>query len=216
MIFLSVFIMAGSCQSNSDSTTTEIAITSKEMKPTAEKKNLDNLSTAYFASGCFWCVEAIYESIKGVEEAVSGYSGGTEKNPTYHNMGSHAEVVKVYYDSSVVDFPTLVKAYYGSQDPTTYGQAPDFGSHYRSIIFYQNETEKQLAQKQKDSLNTSGKYSKPVVTEIQKFEVFYKAEDYHQNYEKLNPNQPYVKSVSIPRLRKFQKKFAKIVKDDAH
>jgi peptide-methionine (S)-S-oxide reductase len=174
--------------------------------------NPEGLSTAYFASGCFWCVEAIYESVKGVSEAVSGYSGGVEENPTYHNLGTHTETVKVLYDSSIIDFPTLIKVYYGSQDATTIGQSPDFGAHYRSVIFYQNVTEQQLAQKHKTRLGELNQYIKPIVTEIKEFEVFYEAEAYHQNYERLNPEQSYVKGVSIPRLNKFKEKFPELLK----
>ncbi len=178
---------------------------------------LNDLSTAYFASGCFWCVEAIYESVKGVEEAVSGYAGGKEQNPTYQQIGAgktgHSETVKVYYNPSVVSFKTLVKVYYGSQDPTTVnGQHPDYGSQYRSIIFYQNEEEKKIAETYKSELEVSGKYKKPIATEIVPFIKFWKAEEYHQNYEKLNPNNPYVLGVSIPRLKKFQTKYPELLK----
>lgn len=178
---------------------------------------LDKLSTAYFASGCFWCVEAIYESVKGVEEAISGYAGGKEQNPTYKQIGTgrtgHSETVKVYYDPNVVSFKTLVKVYYGSQDPTTVnGQSPDFGTQYRSIIFYQNEEEKEIAETFKNALIDVGKYDKPIATEIIPFKKFWKAEDYHQNYEKLNPNNPYVRGVSIPRLKKFQAKYPALLK----
>ena len=198
---LSISVFIGSCQSkkNQESTTKN----SSELRPS---------SYAYFSSGCFWCVEAIFERVEGVTEAVSGYSGGTEKNPTYQNLGSHAETVMIQYDSNVVDFPTLLKVYYGSQNPTTIGQKPDFGSHYRSIIFYQNNIEKQFAENYKAMLDDSKKYDNPVITEVMAFEKFWKAEEYHQNYEKLHPNETYVKSVSIPRLQKFQRLFPKLLK----
>ncbi|MEO9475671.1 MAG: peptide-methionine (S)-S-oxide reductase MsrA [Cyclobacteriaceae bacterium] len=183
------------------------------------KAELQNLETAYFASGCFWCVEAIYESVTGVQEAVSGYSGGKEKNPSYRQVAGgqtgHAEAVKVYYDPEVVSFKTLVKVYYGSQNPTTVnGQAPDFGLQYRSIIFYQNEQEKMIAEGYRDSLDASGTYSDPVATEILSFEKFWEAEEYHQDYEKRNPYQPYVRSVSVPRLKRFQAKFPELIKEE--
>jgi peptide-methionine (S)-S-oxide reductase len=180
----------------------------------AAPKNLDGLAKAYFASGCFWCVEAVYESVRGVEEVVSGYSGGEEPNPTYHQVGSgntgHAEAVEVYYDPNVVSFATLVEVFYGSQDPTTVGQKPDYGSQYRSIIFYTTDEEKGIAEavKADAQLTTPGK----VVTEILPFEKFWIAEEYHQDYEKLNPNQPYVVGVSIPRLNKFKQKHPELVK----
>ena len=178
---------------------------------------LDKLSTAYFASGCFWCVEAIFESVKGVEEAVSGYAGGKEQNPTYQQVGAgktgHTETVKVYYDPNVVSYLTLIKVYYGSHDPTTVnGQHPDYGTQYRSVIFYQNEEEKGLAEAYKAGIMGSGRFDKPVATEIVPFVKFWVAEDYHQNYEKLNPNNPYVLGVSVPRLKKFQAKYPELLK----
>ena len=183
----------------------------------ASPNQLDKLSVAYFASGCFWCVEAIFESVKGVEEAESGYSGGTQKKPTYRQVSagqtSHTEAVKVYYDPKVVSYETLIKVYYGSHDPTTVnGQSPDFGIQYRSMIFYQNDTEKLIAISFKDSLDQSGVYDQPIATEIVPYNEFWMAEDYHQDFEKKNPNQPYVRSVSIPRLKKFQAKFPELIK----
>jgi peptide-methionine (S)-S-oxide reductase len=182
-------------------------------------EELQGLQTAYFASGCFWCVEAVYESVEGVKEAVSGYSGGKEQNPTYYQVGSgqtgHAEAVEVFYDPAVVSFKTLVKVFYGSHNPTTVnGQAPDFGTQYRSIIFYQNEEEKAIATAFKDSLDNSGTYDKPIATEILKFKKFWKAEEYHQDYEKRNPNESYVRNVSVPRLRRFQAKYPELLKKD--
>lgn len=182
---------------------------------TEEKKELrEGLSKAYFASGCFWCVEIIYENVKGVEEAVSGYSGGHTKNPTYRQVGSgttgHAEAVEIHYDPDVVSYETLVKVYYGSQDATTVGQRPDYGSAYRSMIYYQNEEEKAIAEKWKSKV--AGDYNDPIVTEIVPFEIFWDAEDYHQDYERKNPNQPYVVGVSIPRLKRFQAKFPELLK----
>ncbi len=180
-----------------------------------EEAAIKGKATAYFASGCFWCVEAVYESLKGVDEAISGYSGGTKANPTYEEVGrhttGHAEAVMVIYDPAIISFETLVKVFYGSQDPTTIGQAPDFGDSYRSIIFYQTDQEKQIAEKAKAEVQKLNK--KPVVTEITKFEKFWPAEKYHQNYEKLNPNQPYVKAVSIPRLNRFKAKFPELLKE---
>ena len=123
--------------------------------------------------------------------------------------------MKVYYDPAVVDFKTLVDVYYGSQDRTQVnGQGPDHGSAYRSIIFYTNDEEKRIAEAAKKALGESGKYDKPIATEIKAFEAFYDAEDYHQDYERLNPNQPYVRSVSIPRLNRFKAKFPQLLKEN--
>ena len=177
----------------------------------------DKYAKAYFASGCFWCVEAIFESVEGVIEVYSGYSGGTEKNPTYDAVGrgltSHAETVEVIYNPDVVSYATLLEVYYGSHDPTTVdGQSPDFGRQYRSMILYTNESEKRQALEFKNKLDKSGLYSAPIATEIVAFVKFWRAEKYHQDYEKLNPSNPYVQKVSIPRLNRFKKKFPQLLK----
>lgn len=171
---------------------------------------------AYFASGCFWCVEAIFESVEGVTEAVSGYAGGFTKNPTYQSIGTgrtgHAESVAVYYDPEIVSFQTLVDVFFGSHDPTTVnGQHPDYGTQYRSIAFYSNNSEKQIIENTIAKLNKE-MYQGKIATEVKKMDVFYKAEDYHQDYEKRNPNNAYVRNVSIPRLNRFKKKFPNILK----
>lgn len=177
------------------------------------------LKIAYFASGCFWCVEAIFESVKGVDEVVSGYAGGSEKNPTYNQVAagrtSHAEAVKVFYDPNKVSFLQLLDAYYGSHDPTALNyQGPDYGSQYRSIAFYQNETEKSLINEYIKALEASGVYKKPIVTEVLPFTIFYEAEEYHQDFERKNPNNRYILNVSIPRLKRFQRLFPELLKEN--
>ncbi len=179
---------------------------------------LEGLQHAYFASGCFWCVEAIYESVKGVEEVYNGYSGGHSKNPTYpeSNTGltGHAEAVHVVYDSTKVSFKDLVDVYYGSQDiEQVNGQGPDRGSQYRSIIFYQTEAQKNTIDEKINQLTQQG-YK--VASEIMSFEKFWMGEDYHQNYERLHPNQGYIVRVSIPRLQHFQKQFPHLLKKQHH
>ncbi|MEP3839013.1 MAG: peptide-methionine (S)-S-oxide reductase MsrA [Algibacter sp.] len=175
---------------------------------------------AYFASGCFWCVEAIYESVKGVEESISGYSGGHTNNPTYalSNTGKtgHAEAVEIIYDPKVVNFETLVDVYFASQNVTQVnGQGNDRGSQYRSIIFYQNETQKQIILKKKEAL--AKKLNVKIAAEVYPFQKFWIAEDYHQDYERLHPNNSYIRNVSIPRLNRFKAKFPKaFLKDHAH
>jgi peptide-methionine (S)-S-oxide reductase len=186
---------------------------------TIQKKSIEGLNKAYFASGCFWCVEAVFESVVGVEEAVSGYAGGHTDNPTYRSIGTgttgHAESVEVYYDPDIVSYATLLKVFYGSHNPTTVeGQAPDYGSQYRSIIFYQNESEKQLAEQAKQRVADSGEYDEPIATEISELKKFYPAEDYHQDYERLHPNESYVRNVSVPRLNRFKKKFPDLLKKE--
>ena len=175
---------------------------------------------AYFASGCFWCVEAVFESVRGVEEAVSGYAGGHTKNPTYQTIGTgrtgHSETVAVYYNSKKVSFKTLVDVFYGSHDPTTVnGQHPDYGSQYRSIAFYSNDTEKKIIENAIAKLNKEV-YKGKIVTEVTKHTKFYEAEEYHQDFERRNPNQGYVKAVSVPRLNKFKKRFPELLKSGEH
>ena len=177
-------------------------------------------SVAYFASGCFWCVEAIFESVIGVEEAVSGYAGGKTLNPTYDKIGTgktgHSETVAVYYNPKKVSFKTLVAVFFGSHNPTTVnGQHPDYGSQYRSIAFYSNSNEKKIIEDAIIKLNAEV-YKEKIVTEVTAFTTFYKAEAYHQDFERRNPNQGYVKAVSVPRLNKFKKKFPKLLKTDKH
>ncbi len=184
------------------------------MNDTAKYGTLD---TAYFASGCFWCVEAIYESLRGVKDAVSGYSGGQTKNPTYEEVGTnqtgHAEAVQVLYDPKIISYNTLLKVYFASGDPTQVnGQGPDRGSSYRSIIFYRNTVEQNEATAYKEELDKSGKYSRPIAVSVEPYTVFYKAEEYHQNYEKLHPENPYVQNVSIPRLHNMEKQFPELLK----
>ncbi|QTD37660.1 peptide-methionine (S)-S-oxide reductase MsrA [Polaribacter batillariae] len=179
----------------------------------------ENTKVAYFASGCFWCVEAIFESVNGVEEAVSGYAGGNTLNPTYEKIGTgktgHAETVAVYYNPKKVSFETLVKVFFGSHDPTTVnGQHPDYGTQYRSIAFYKTAQEKQTIEKILKTLNNKV-YNGKIATEVTKLKRFYRAEDYHQDFEKRNPNQSYVKAVSIPRLNRFKKKFPELLKKES-
>ncbi|NER10777.1 peptide-methionine (S)-S-oxide reductase [Muriicola jejuensis] len=182
---------------------------------------LQQYETAYFASGCFWCVEAIFESVKGVKEAVSGYAGGTEENPTYEQVSygrtTHAEAVEVYYDPEKVSFFELVQVFYGSHDPTTLNrQGPDRGAQYRSIAFYKNEEERKIIEAYQKALDEKGVYGRPIVTEIKPFTTFWKAEEYHQDYERRHPNDSYIRNVSIPRLNRFKENFPKFLKPESH
>ena len=175
--------------------------------------------TAYFASGCFWCVEAVYESVKGVHESISGYAGGHTKNPTYEESNTgrtgHAEAVEIIYDPSVVDFATLVDVYFGSQDPTQVnGQGPDRGSQYRSIIFFKNEAEKKIIEEKKAAL--AKELNAEIAAEVKHFEKFWIGEEYHQNFERLHQNHGYIRNVSIPRLNRFKKKFPELLKEEQH
>ena len=172
---------------------------------------------AYFASGCFWCVEAIYESVYGVEEVISGYAGGHTENPTYESSNTgktgHAEAVEVIYNPQKISFSSLVDVYFSSQNPTQVnGQGPDNGSQYRSIIFYQNKEQKQTIEAKKDAL--AKKLNASIAAEIYPFTKFWKAEDYHQNYEKLHPDNQYIQNVSIPRLNKFKAKLPELLNEN--
>jgi peptide-methionine (S)-S-oxide reductase len=185
------------------------------------QQDLDGYATAYFASGCFWCVEAIFESVKGVKEVVSGYAGGTEENPTYEDVSygrtHHAESVKIYYDPEKISFFELVQVFFGSHDPTSLNrQGPDRGAQYRSIAFYQNEQEKKIIESYIRALEENKVYDRPIVTEVKQFTTFYDAEDYHQDYEKRNPNNPYIQNVSIPRLNRFKQNFPQYLKAEPH
>lgn len=205
------------CLAASNGKKSETTLNEKEVKNYIPSKDTE---VAYFASGCFWCVEAIFESVEGVEEAVSGYAGGFTKNPTYSSIGTgktgHAETVAVYYNPKKVSFETLLTVFFGSHDPTTVnGQHPDYGTQYRSIAFYTNDEEKKLIEAKIAKLNADV-YGGKIATEVSKLEKFYKAEEYHQDFEKRNPNQPYVKAVSIPRLNRFKDKYPELLKKESH
>jgi peptide-methionine (S)-S-oxide reductase len=189
----------------------------KQVQAKKPQKDLSKYSKVTFASGCFWCVEAAFESVKGVEEAVSGYAGGKEPNPTYEQVSAHktghAETIQVYYDSSIVSYATLLKVYFASQDPTQVnGQGPDQGAPYRSIIFYLTPSEKMQAEKYIGEIQKS--YSLPIAAQVVPFEKFWEAEDYHQDYIVHNPAVPYVIMESIPRIKRFQKQFPELIKPD--
>ncbi len=207
-LFAIVLTILFSCQNKAQNNQNQKITDAKPVEVSLK----DGKARAYFSSGCFWCVEAVYESIKGVDEAISGYSGGHTKNPTYEDsntgMTGHAESVEVIYDPKVVSFETLVDAYFASQNPTQVnGQGPDNGSQYRSIIFYQNDEQKQIILKKKAAL--SKKLNAKIAAEVYPFQKFWVAEDYHQNYERLHPNQSYIRSVSIPRINRFKANFPK-------
>jgi len=179
----------------------------------------DGFKRAYFASGCFWCVEAIYESLIGVEESISGYSGGHTKNPTYESSNTgktgHAEAVEIIYNPNVISFKMLVDVYFESQNISQVnGQGNDRGSQYRSIIFYQNMEEKNIIANKIKALYKENPDRK-VAAEVMPFQKFWIAEKYHQDYEQLHPNNSYIQNVSIPRLKRFQNKFPELLKENS-
>lgn len=182
------------------------------LKKTNKMDNTTQFDIATFGAGCFWCVEAQLQQLEGVKSVASGYSGGHVKNPTYKEVCAgttgHAEVVQVVYDTHKLSYAELLQAFWTSHDPTTMNrQGNDVGTQYRSAIFYHNEKQREQALHYKDELNKSKAYNAPVVTEISPFTVFYKAEDYHQNYYNQNGSQPYCAYVIQPKLDKFKKVF---------
>ncbi|MDF9795634.1 peptide-methionine (S)-S-oxide reductase [Catalinimonas alkaloidigena] len=176
-----------------------------------ETKNND-MDIATFGNGCFWCTEAIFQNLNGVEKVVSGYSGGHVDNPTYKQVCSgttgHAEVIQITYDPAIISYDELLEVFWKTHDPTTPNrQGNDIGPQYRSAVFYHNEEQREKAEKYKQELNEAGAYDNPIVTEITAFEKFYPAEDYHQNYFNQNGSQPYCSFVIRPKVEKFEKVF---------
>lgn len=174
--------------------------------------------TATFGNGCFWCTEAVFQQLKGVSKVTSGYSGGHVENPTYEEVcgkaTGHAEAIQIVFDPAVISFDELLEVFWQTHDPTTLNrQGNDVGPQYRSVVFYHNTTQKEKAEKYKAELDKSGAFANPVVTAIEPFKNFYAAEDYHQNYYKLNGKAPYCYFVIKPKLEKFEKVFKSKLKE---
>ena len=194
-----------------------IGACAEQNKPTEKTKMIESTingatDTATFGAGCFWCVEAVFQEMKGVIKVTSGYSGGSVKNPAYREVCNgttgHAEVCQIIYNPKEVTYKELLEAFWQTHDPTTLNrQGNDAGTQYRSVIFYHNEVQKQLAEKYKDELNKSGAFEKPIVTAIDPLTNFYAAEDYHQNYYDQNGDAPYCQYVIKPKVDKFRKVF---------
>lgn len=175
-------------------------------------KKTSNIETITLGGGCYWCVEAVYENLNGVKSVVSGFSGGKTANPTYEEVTTgttgHAEVVQITYDNTITDINEIYKVFFTVHDPTTLNrQGADIGTQYRSVIFYKNEEQKKAAQSIINELNKAKVYNSPIVTKVEPFTKFYKADDYHQNYYANNKNQPYCKMVIQPKIEKFEKVF---------
>ena len=204
--FLSNSIFISCAQNNTDIGVNSI----KEKEPTLKSTN--KMDTATFGAGCFWCVEAQFQLLDGVVSVTSGFSGGTLKNPTYKEVCTgttgHAEVVQIVYDPSKISYDELLAAFWQTHDPTQLNrQGNDVGTQYRSVIYYHNEKQKELAEKYKKELNEAGAWDKPIVTEISLISTFYKAEGYHQNYFNENGNESYCQYVIQPKVEKFKKVF---------
>ncbi|HEX2994294.1 MAG TPA: peptide-methionine (S)-S-oxide reductase MsrA [Anaerolineales bacterium] len=176
-----------------------------------------NLQTATLAGGCFWCLEAVYDELKGVHSVESGYAGGQVDNPSYREVCTgttgHAEVVQVRFDPNVISYRDLLNVFFTIHDPTTLNrQGADIGTQYRSAIFYHDEEQKKIAEETIKDLNAQKVWDNPIVTEVTKFEKFFQAEDYHQEYFANNPYQPYCQVVVAPKVSKFRKHFLEMLK----
>ena len=168
---------------------------------------------ATLGGGCFWCIEAIFRELKGVQKVESGYAGGTVPNPTYEQVCSqetgHAEVVQVTFDPNVLPYKNLLRIFFTVHDPTTLNrQGADVGTNYRSVIFYHNEEQRMQASEVIKAITAAGLWDAPIVTQLEPFKAFYVAEQYHQGYFKNNPNQPYCRIVIAPKVRKFREHYA--------
>lgn len=211
---LILFLVFGFLTSCAQKQTSETEMNDKKEMTNHFQDNV-KLKVATFAGGCFWCTETIFENIIGVKEVVSGYSGGKEENPTYEmvssGLTSHAESFQVYYDPIIISYKNLLRVFFASIDPTIInGQGPDRGTQYRTIVFYNNEEEKQAILDKIKELTPE--YEEPIATQILPFEKFYEAEDYHQDFVKRNPNQRYVRYESLPRKERTLDKVPDLVK----
>lgn len=182
------------------------------------EQEASRMETITLGGGCFWCVEAVFQELKGVTKIVSGYAGGTVPNPTYEAVCSgrtgHAEVAQISFDPAVISLPEVLEVFWKTHDPTTLNrQGNDVGTQYRSIVLYSNEEQKQTVEAYKKKLDESGAFNRPIVTEIKPLTTFYPAEAYHQNYYRTNPNQGYCQYVIVPKLDKFRKVFKDKLKD---
>lgn len=186
--------------------------------PKTQINTPEGMEIATLGSGCFWCIEAIYQDLKGVLGLKSGYSGGHIENPTYRQVTSgttgHAEVIQFSFDPNLISFEEILEIFWSTHDPTTLNrQGADVGPQYRSVVFYHNEKQKEVAEFYKEKLDSSGAFDKKIVTEISPFSNFYTAEDYHQNYFNDNGMQPYCQIVIKPKVDKFRKVFADKLKN---
>ena len=203
IIFSCIFVLTAGINSKS--------MTMNNDKAQGSQEN-SKLETATFGSGCFWCVEALFENLKGVQAVISGYSGGEKTDPTYKEvctgLTGHAEVCQIKYDPQIINFKELLEVFWQTHDPTTLNrQGGDVGTQYRSAIFYHTPEQKQLSEKYKEQLDKSGAFPDPIITEIVPFVKFYPAENYHQDYYNNNSSQPYCSMVIKPKVEKFKKAF---------
>lgn len=177
------------------------------------------MEKATLAGGCFWCTEAVFQKLKGVEQVTPGYTGGHIPHPTYEQVSSgesgHAEVIQIEFDSKIISFETLLDVFWQLHDPTTLNQqGADHGTQYRSAIFYHSDEQKEIAEKSLEKTAQSGIYSDPIVTEIVPYDTFYEAEEEHRSFYENNPNQPYCKLVIDPKITKLYKTFDSLIKPE--
>ena len=177
------------------------------------------LETATLGGGCFWCIEAVYDDVRGVVDVVSGYSGGRRPNPTYEQVCAgvtgHAEVVQVTFDPAVISYRDILGIFFSIHDPTTLNrQGADVGTQYRSVVFHHSPEQRRVAEEMIASIAADGVYDAPIVTEVAEADVFYPAEDYHQEYFRRNPTQPYCNAVVGPKVSKFRRKYSELLKQD--
>jgi peptide-methionine (S)-S-oxide reductase len=185
-----------------------------------ENKMSNQRAIATFGAGCFWCVEAVFQQLRGVERVVSGYAGGKVEKPTYRQVCTgttgYAEAVQITFDPEVISYEDLLEVFWRTHDPTTLNrQGADVGTQYRSAIFYHDDSQRAAAEKSKRAAEAAGLWADPIVTEIVPFTNFYEAEDYHQNYYRTNPDQTYCRLVIDPKIRKFHKEFQAKLKEPA-
>jgi peptide-methionine (S)-S-oxide reductase len=205
--FLFISVLFFECRGSASTNNNNALITNS-----TQEINMDGMETVTLGGGCFWCIEAVLLNLQGVQSVTSGYAGGTTKNPTYREVCTgttgHAEVVQVVYDPKKVSFEEILEVFFTVHDPTTLNrQGNDFGTQYRSVIFYNSPEQKKKAETIVANLNKSGAYDHPIVTQVEELTTFYKAEDYHQNYYNNNSEQGYCQYVIQPKLEKFKKVF---------
>ncbi len=221
LVFVALFISCSSISTNKQ--TSDNLVDDNKYKKERKGKNKTkmnrniNKEIAVFGAGCFWCVEAVFQELKGVHSVESGYTGGTVKNPSYNEICTgetgHAEAAKITYDPDIISFEILLSVFFKTHDPTTLNsQGADRGTQYRSAIFYTSDTQKKIAQRIINELNVEKVYPNPIVTEVTELSVYYQAEAYHQNYYKNNPNQGYCTYVIQPKMEKFRKVFKENLK----
>ena len=216
-MILTLAVFTISCQGKPETAVTD---NNKEELNKGDLKQMDNskLETAIFAGGCFWCTEAFFTDLKGVDKVVSGYIGGTTKNPTYKEVCSgttgHAEAIKIIYNPDEIAYEDLLEIFFATHDPTTLNrQGADIGTQYRSEVFYTTPEQKTKAENFIKLLEDQKIFDKKIVTKVSEATEFYPAEDYHQDYYALNPNQPYCKAVIEPKLSKLKKNYKSKLKE---